>query len=227
MLGGLSIDDGTLLKKFVQTLFAVKNIKEDITFQQFYEKTQIHFNVTVTNVTKNEVEHINYENSPNASVFTAILASMSLPLIYPPIVSTTGDLWVDGGVLENFPMMRYDSKFLLGFDFLYKRLQNQKFESLFGYIHKVMQIRQIPLDIVSWNLMSKQHQLKTVLIDTGTIDVIPTVRLSLDQRKQLIDAGSKAVKEKILQLSTNVCNDMKPVPSNMPTYLQSLKTCNP
>jgi len=225
MLGGLSIDDGTLLKKFVKTLFLLKGVEENITFLELYKKTQIHLNITITNVTKNEVEHLNYENSPHNSVFTAILASMSLPLIYPPIIANNGDMWIDGGVLENFPMMRYSSENLLGFDFVYKRLQNQKFDTLFAYIHKIMQIRQIPLDIVSWNLMSKQHQSKTVLIDTGTIEVIPTLPLSADQRKQLLEAGSLAMRRKIAQNSG--LNDFKKIPSNMPTYLNSLKTCNP
>ena len=227
MLGGLSIDDGTLLKKFVKALFHKKGIDENITFLQLYEKTQIHLNITITNVSKNEVEHLNYESFPQESVFTAILASMSLPLIYPPIIATNGDMWIDGGVLENFPMMRYDAENLLGFDFLYKRSQNQKLDTLFAYIHKIMQIRQIPLDIVSWNLMSKQHRLKSVLIDTGTVEVIPTLPLSADQRKQLLESGSKAIREKIAQLSGFHVNQEKPTPPNMPTYLNSLKTCNP
>lgn len=229
LLGGLSIDDGKLLKLFVDSIFVKKNVSKNITFAKLKELTKTNLHLVVTNLTKGDVEHISADTHPNLNVNVAMLGTMSVPLIFPPVISPNGDIWIDGGVLENFPMMKFDPYSLLGFDFKQTFKQNVKFDSLLSYISRIMQVRQIPLDVVSWKLMSAEHQKRSVIIDTGETEFIPSHELTSEQRLILIEAGANAMNAKIQEIENHI-QEKKDYDLNnirLPTYLISLNTCKP
>ncbi len=59
--------------------------------------------VCVTNVTKRRAEYWGVDTHPTTSVATAVRASMGIPLIFTP-VEWHDCLYVDGGLLDNFPV---------------------------------------------------------------------------------------------------------------------------
>lgn len=227
-MGGLSIDEGVLLKKFIGQLFEKKNIPPNITFQKLKEISKMNLHLVVTNLTRGEVEHITSANYPDLSVLTAIAASMSVPLLYPPSIAPNGDIWVDGGVAENFPMMKFDPHFLLGFDFTHK-IDSFKLDNLYSYVSRLLKVRQIPIDIVSWKLMSKKHRQRTILLDTENIEVVPTSELSAKSRELLIKVGYNAAIAKIKELETNNFKECSEIHKNikLPYYMLSINSCNP
>ena len=69
--------------------------------------------VSVTNLTKNQVEYINSGDS----LYRYVLASAAIPTIFNA-VKINNDIYVDGGVLNNFPAqaIRSQCKYLIGID---------------------------------------------------------------------------------------------------------------
>lgn len=52
---------------------------------------------------KDGLEYFSKDSNPKMPIFYAIMASMAIPFIFPPIFYN-GKRYVDGGVLDNFPM---------------------------------------------------------------------------------------------------------------------------
>ncbi len=97
-------------KKFLHD----SNLNEDITFKGLYLKSNIKYEVFVTNLTKNEQEILCEEKTPNLKVLDAIRMSISLPIIFTRKIYN-GCVYTDGGILENFPINLFkknDDKFL-------------------------------------------------------------------------------------------------------------------
>jgi hypothetical protein len=89
----------TLFKKCIFD----KTGKEDITFQEVFEKYKITLKIGVTNLSKSKFQLLDYHNSPNIPIYQAINASIAIPLIFEPIV-ILGELYCDGGLLDSFPI---------------------------------------------------------------------------------------------------------------------------
>jgi predicted acylesterase/phospholipase RssA len=123
---------------------------------------------------------------------------MSLPLVYPPVISPSGDVWIDGGILDNFPIMNFqDMHTVLGFDFVYHTKKDCKYDTLSSFITRVIQVKQAPMDVLAWNVMPTELKKRCIIIDTGETETIPTQGFTAEQRLRLLEAGSKAARKKI------------------------------
>jgi NTE family protein len=82
-----------------------KKIDHMITFKSLYNKNKVFLNISAVSLDSGEdgLEYFNHEMTPDMPVYYAILASMSVPLIFPPFLYKN-KRYVDGALLENFPM---------------------------------------------------------------------------------------------------------------------------
>jgi NTE family protein len=87
----------TLFKKIIK----YKGFNEDITFLDLYNKTKKELNLVTYNMTKNIIEVLNYKDTPNLKVWEGLYMTSALPIIFPPY-EYNGDIYVDGGICENF-----------------------------------------------------------------------------------------------------------------------------
>ncbi len=109
--------------------FLRRNIGE-YSFGEAYARTGRHINVTVSPVNMlHKPRLMNELTSPYLFVWSAVLASCAVPLIFPPVTLTTqdgeghelpympGQLWVDGSVKSDLPRTRlthlYDVNFFI------------------------------------------------------------------------------------------------------------------
>ncbi len=76
------------LKEVLEKEIGVKNI----------EDLKIPLYITVSNLNKGEIEYIN-----KGPLVETVLASSSIPILFSP-VTLNGDLYVDGGLLDNIPI---------------------------------------------------------------------------------------------------------------------------
>jgi predicted acylesterase/phospholipase RssA len=94
----------------------------DLTFTQFVDKTGCDLVVSGTNITRRRSAYFSEHHTPDFPVAEAIALSMSIPLVFKPVVISyagqspntdnmdyTG-LWVDGGLYNNLPIHAFDQK---------------------------------------------------------------------------------------------------------------------
>jgi len=104
------------LMKIVKKFFKHKDIDENITFIELYKKTKIKLVITGTNLTTGNLEYFNYETTPDMSVILANEISACIPCYFTPI-RYNKCVYVDGGILNNFPLNYIsddDKKYTIG-----------------------------------------------------------------------------------------------------------------
>jgi predicted acylesterase/phospholipase RssA len=226
--GELSFDDGSKLRSRVEELLIRKKYPTNITLIQLRQKTDMLFHCVVTDLTTAKVVHIDANSHPDLQVATAMVASMTVPTVYPPILSPDGHYWVDGGILENFPMMRFNPETLIGFNF--KVAMDCEIDTLFTFIARVLHVQNVPMEAAAWSLMSEAHKDRCVVIDAGKNSTLRLLDLSPEERLTLLMSGRAAIKRKIEEWNgSKPRNSLEPHkgPDGLPTYLASLKTCSP
>lgn len=121
------IHKGVKLSDWIGNLIKYKTGHEDITFQGLHElhlkdPAFKNFYCTGTNISRQELEIFSWENWPDMKLKTAVHISSCIPFYFVPIAidnqgnevtteqnSTKYDLYVDGGMLCNYPISIFDS----------------------------------------------------------------------------------------------------------------------
>lgn len=106
------------------------------TFAEIHEKFGKKLLMTTTSLEDGLVV-LSTDNTPEMPIFYGVLATMALPFIFPP-VEYNNKHYVDGGVLDNFPI-RYLSKDALGI-IANSRPLDIDYSSIFNYIGKLFQL---------------------------------------------------------------------------------------
>lgn len=121
--GNGAILKGSSYRKWVYEVLELK-IDPNITLIELYNKTKIDFIITATclyspsSIDGGEqsefsegITYFSHTLTPDMPLITAINASMSFPFIFPPMVYKNCH-FIDGGVLDNFPMDQLSNKAL-------------------------------------------------------------------------------------------------------------------
>lgn len=113
---------GEEFEKWLSHIIFCKTGNSNITFKQLHDKGYMDLYVTATNLTKQRLVILSFENYPHMKVKDAVRISMSIPLYfeavfmdsagkvyYHPKKKTGLDVMVDGGIIGNFPIRMFDS----------------------------------------------------------------------------------------------------------------------
>ena len=99
----LGMDDGEGLIRFVRRLLNSRGYEEGATFLDIAKKTGKNVVVCVSNISKKRLEYFSVDNHPDMRIDQAIRMSASVPIVFRP-VEYNGDVYVDAGVYDNFPV---------------------------------------------------------------------------------------------------------------------------
>lgn len=107
------IDNATNIMIILQTVLYKKTNKYDITFKELYKLYDIKLNIVTTNITLLKEELFSYDTTPNMSVMIAIRMSISIPIIFSPVLYNN-NYYIDGGIINNFPINYITTKNYIG-----------------------------------------------------------------------------------------------------------------
>lgn len=99
------LDGGELLESFIVSILHQKGFAPDTTFEELYVKCPIHLRCFATELQTCRVRQFSTTVTPKVTVRFALRASMSLPFIYTPVQEPGGALLIDGGILNNLPLV--------------------------------------------------------------------------------------------------------------------------
>jgi len=103
---------GDYFRKWIGDLIAKKTGKPDTTFAQAMDQKaakgfrEMYF--MGTNLSTHFAEVFSHEHTPRMCIADAVRISMSIPLFFAARRSPRGDVYVDGGVLDNYPVKLFD-----------------------------------------------------------------------------------------------------------------------
>ncbi|XP_064634174.1 uncharacterized protein LOC135492023 [Lineus longissimus] len=92
----------------------------NITFEELYKLRGVELCVVVSNLSISSIEYCHMKTTPDLPIALAVKISMSLPFLFEPNKIPVGftrglnenELYVDGGVLSNYPVRAFDGWFL-------------------------------------------------------------------------------------------------------------------
>ena len=87
--------NGDKIKKFIKEIIKIKTDREDMTFLESYQLTNIVLGISVTNLTTKQLNLITYKTDPELSIADAVVMSCSIPLLFEPY-KYNNCLYVDG-----------------------------------------------------------------------------------------------------------------------------------
>lgn len=185
---------GDAFLNLFKTLCAEKTGNPAITFRDLHKKDRIQVFFTGTNISKLNSQVFCYEHTPDLPLAEAARMSISVPYYFASC-TYQGDIFVDGGVLEDYAISLFDradrttSKAeTLGFYLNYhtKPIKIHNFISFVeGMLHtqsnqQLNALQEHPEDLA-----------RTVFIDTLGISVLD-FKLNQEQKLKLMEQGRKA-----------------------------------
>jgi len=100
---------GDAFKKWLSYYIMLKTNKPEITFSDLhygYKYKSLY--VMGTNLTKQRSEIYSESTTPNMPIVDAIRISMSIPLFFQCERNVEGDILIDGGITDNYPIKLFD-----------------------------------------------------------------------------------------------------------------------
>jgi len=91
------------IKKILISFLFNKLKKKNVTFKELFKLTKKKIGIVGTNLSKNREEYFSSETTPDMSVIDAINISISIPIIFTPVIYNQ-DYYIDGGLTNNFPI---------------------------------------------------------------------------------------------------------------------------
>lgn len=207
ILENYGINDGSkilyMLKFFLKKKFNI----DDITFLELYTNHAKNFVVIGTNFSYGHEEVFNYINTPNMSIITAIRISISVPLIFTPVLYND-NYYVDGALTNMFPINHCNQETTLALNLPY---------SCSNKINNILDVVLNSFKIVAKSISSKNKCINSDNIINIYINKYSSVDLSikLESKIDLINTGREHTikhinnsKIHIKVICSNIINDI-------------------
>jgi hypothetical protein len=184
-----------------------KNFSANITLKQLFQATGKSLVMTVTHLNANPVPmtlFVSHETYPDLPVVEAIMMSTALPLVFVPRVGipamNLGEkaLFVDGGLLCDFPFHVFPAELTLGF-----LMQTENFSEIdlsashFSYLHSLIQAPLFDIHKRYIELyVPEKCKSQIILVPHKNVDVM-SLNLNVEQMLSLISTISEEVTFKL------------------------------
>jgi NTE family protein len=99
---------GDFFEEWIRRQITKKGQPADVTFAQLKASGHRGLYLIGTNLSTGYEEVFSAERTPRMRVSKAVRMSMSIPLFFAAVLSRRGDVYVDGGVLDNYPVKLFD-----------------------------------------------------------------------------------------------------------------------
>lgn len=185
-----------LFKKVI----SYKGHPENITFEELYKSTNKELNLITYSIKHNKCIALNYQTTPNLQLWKALHATSSLPILVPPL-EINDDIYIDGGITENFPIDRVklenknkmigicSTPYKTDWDNILKNINNKNIINYFEYSIEILKILYYNAENYSNELCFK--------LDLSNKNGHYNLGLDETSKKDIIDIGYNQAKEQI------------------------------
>lgn len=192
-----SIDNAEGFSVIFKKLLESKKINSNITLLELYKKTNKKVILCTTCLNTKEIIYVSYDNFPNLDILTAIRMTTAVPILFPPVLYDN-KLYIDGGLLNNFPIDLFENNIddVIGIGIKGELTKVLEFKTLESYLLSVFDTL-----VLSWSLKSlklEKYNKSIIIISIPTsIDTSFDLSINLDYKKNMIDLGYEYVKSNI------------------------------
>lgn len=106
----LGMDDGEYFVAYMYDILLQRCLQPTMTFQELWNARGIELVVVVTDIVSYKTMYLSRHTYPDFEIVQALRASCTIPLLVTPMYGPNGEMWVDGGVTENYPVSHVTTK---------------------------------------------------------------------------------------------------------------------
>jgi NTE family protein len=100
---------GDYIEEWVESVLYNETKIKYITFYQIYELYGSELHITRVNLSKSRTEYLNHRSAPNMCVSRAVRQSTSIPFVFKAPYTSEGDIVIDGGFGDPYPIDVFDT----------------------------------------------------------------------------------------------------------------------
>jgi hypothetical protein len=196
------INDGSkiiyIFRKFLQNKY---NNLNDITFIEHYNLTNNKLIIIGTNYTTSSEEIFSFEKTPDMSILIAIRISSSIPFIFTPVLYNN-NYYVDGALLNNFPINYCNIKNTLGIKLKHNKINNC--DNILSFFINCIKI----ITNTHNNNYININSLNIIEIDILNKNIGLNFNINYNEKEDLISNGFKEAEYYITNIGYNICNSI-------------------
>ncbi len=181
-----------LLTNLIHSCWPELPIPESLNFVSLYELTKYTLEVVATKFPEGELTIFSRETTPETTIIDALVASMSLPGLFPPR-QISGNFYLDGGLLMNYPVEGCDPLKTIGFRLVQHRenVMNSWGTYTWCVLHLPSQANE-RLMLARSDTALRQN---TIEIDTGSEFSTFDLTLTGERLQEILEIGRQSVGE--------------------------------
>jgi len=233
LLTNFALNNGETLRGLILQFLSMKGLTSQCTFQDLFAKFNKTFVVTVVDLVTSSVLYLDHTNEGHdMPIVKAVMGSMALPPVFPPVAHTFGTstsiLMSDGGLLDNFPVARFERHKTLGIRTTWYLDPTNPSNDISAYYVRVLSILQLTMHVMQSTVASEYPNV--VCIDLGPVKAneihVDTKTIILHgYRSAIVRFSSKESLLTILDLPQKyfVDNPSRETLQWLPTYLVKLR----
>jgi len=206
---------GDALERWIERQIAAKTGQPNLSFGELHRMAgespcYKDLYVTASNLSRQQLAIFSWRHFPDMSIATAVRASISIPLYFRALrldsagrKSKTGEVYVDGGIVMNFPITIFDSdgvnRQTLGLKLerpeqipyfqessAIAPFDIQNFRSFVGALYN------LTIETLNRKSSMEEEMFRTIYISTAGVN--PRIKkMSVDQKRLLFESGRDAV----------------------------------
>jgi len=192
--GTLALDDGSRLRRLVSSLLLKKLQRSDCSLAELERLTGVELVVVASDLKTCGVRYMGRnvrgkKNDGHFSAVDAVVASMSVPLLFAP-VQKGGNVLVDGVLCDNFPVLLFPAATTVGFSLTFNILGGS-IHGVAQYARRLYEVMSLTSEMAAWASLPDAYKSKCIVLSTAGQVAIPNASLHIDEgrRLELIQSG--------------------------------------
>lgn len=121
---------GKYFHNWARQIVAGKLANPDANFEYAADQDMLDMHFIGTNISTGYSEIYSAKHTPKMRIADAVRVSMSIPLVFAAMKSAKGDILVDGGAINNYPLRLFDQKYSINHETLGFRLDSTQLISV-------------------------------------------------------------------------------------------------
>lgn len=191
LLFNYGLDAGNKFEIIIKKMLHGKNISDNVTFKELYEKTDKKLIVTATCLNDKQAVYWSYDTTPEMSVLMAIRMTISIPIYFVP-VHYKNKIYVDGACIDNYPIQLFNDRLddVIGIYLTDYRDKSTVIENIESYLFNLLQSL---AEGVTCNSIKGYEKCTLRLAGHGT--GLTDININQDKKIELYNIGYNTVKE--------------------------------
>jgi predicted acylesterase/phospholipase RssA len=197
LLLNYGIDNGDKILYIISMFLNNKYNLNNLTFIEHYNLLNVKLSIVGSNYTLQREENFNYIETPNMSILTALRISISVPILFTPVLYNNM-YYIDGGIYNNCPIKYCNLDTTLAINLLALNNSNtNNIDNIVTYF-----ITCINLVLNNFYTLNKDH-INIIKINCNSLTNLTDFDLLEKEKNNFIKLGYEAGEKYINEISIN------------------------